>query len=164
VTAGADAYPPRLFGTDDEVRRIADGLLSRTLPRPDWTHEGHLAAVCVLLLEHSDLVLEQELPGIISRYNEAVGGVNDHTQGYHETLTQFWLANARAWLEADRQGSPVERINRFIAAPAGRRDAPLRHFSPARLFSVEARLGLVEPDLMRFPWNQISHVATTAQL
>ena len=32
------------------------------------------------------------------------------------------------------------------------RDAPLRHFSRDRLFSVEARRQLVEPDLMRFEW------------
>ncbi len=162
MASGADDHPPRLFGTDSEVRRIAAGLLARSLPRPQWTHEAHLAAVCVLILEHPELVLEQELPGIISSYNIAVGGVNDSTQGYHETLTQFWLANARAFLDDRRDGSPVGRINRFIASPEGRRDAPLRHFSRDRLFSVEARLGLVEPDVMRFPWD--SHAAPAPQL
>jgi hypothetical protein len=162
VASGADDHPPRHFGTDSEVRRIAAGLLSRTLPRPEWTHEAHLAAVCVLILEHPEIVLEQELHGIISSYSVEAGGVNDHSQGYHETMTQFWLANARAFLAANPDGSPVARINRFIAEPAGRRDAPLRHFSRARLFSVEARLGLVEPDIMRFPWN--SHAAPAPQL
>jgi hypothetical protein len=164
VTHGADEHPPRLYGTDSEVRRIAAGLLSRTLPRPEWTHEGHLAAVCVLILEYPKLVLKQMVPRIISSYNEAAGGVNDNTQGYHETITQFWLANARAFLAADGEGSLVDRINRFIASPAGRRDAPLRHFSRERLFSVEARLALVEPDLMRFPWEMSSHATPAPQL
>lgn len=164
VASGADELPPRLYGTDSEVRRIAAGLLSCTLPRPEWTHEGHLAAVCVLILEFPELCLEQRLPGIISSYNEAVGGVNDNTQGYHETITQFWLANARAFLAADGKGPLVDHINRFIAAPAGRRDAPLRHFSRERLFSVEARLSLVEPDLMRFPWDKSGHASPAPQL
>jgi hypothetical protein len=30
--------------------------------------------------------VEQQLPDIIRSYNESVGGVNDDTQGYHETL------------------------------------------------------------------------------
>lgn len=162
MASGADELPPRLYGTDGEVRRIAAGLVARTLPRPEWTHEAHLAAVCVLILEYPELVLEQDLRGIISGYNTAVGGVNDDTQGYHETLTQFWLANARAFLAATPEGSLVDRVNAFIAAPAGRRDAALRHFSRGHLFSVEARRSLVEPDLMRFPWD--SHAAPAPQL
>jgi hypothetical protein len=164
VASGADELPPRLFGTDAEARRIAAGLVARTLPRAEWTHEAHLAAVCVLILEHPEFVLEQDLRGIISGYNTAVGGVNDDTQGYHETLTHFWIGNARAFLAATPEGSLVNRINAFIAAPAGRRDAALRHFSRGHLFSVEARRTLVEPDLMRFPWEMPGHAAPAPQL
>ena len=153
---GADVFPPRLYGTDSEVRRVSAGLLLCTLPRAEWTHEAHLAAVSALILEKPDIRLEQELPGIISRYNESVGGVNDDTQGYHETLTQFWLANARAFHAAHPQGSLVERVNAFIICEDGHRDAALRYFSRAHLFSVEARRRLVEPDLMPFPWSPLS--------
>lgn len=75
--------------------------------------------------------------------------MNDSSQSYHETLTRFWLANARAFLVAD---------------PAGARDAALRHFGQDRLFSVAARLGVVEPDLMRFPWDIGEHAAPAPQL
>ena len=152
VTHGADEFPPRLFEADKKIRRIAAGLLTCTLPRAAWTHEAHLAAVVTLILEHPELDLEQQLPGIISRFNESVGGVNDDTQGYHETLTQFWIANARAHLGANPGRSLLDRVNGFIASEQGRRDAPLRHYSRDRLFSVEARRHLVEPDLMRFEW------------
>lgn len=153
VTAGADAFPPRLYGTDEEVRRVAQGLLACTLPRAEWTHEGHLAAVSVLVIEHPDMPLETALRGIISAYNVSVGGVNDSRQGYHETLTRYWIASARAF-HSGGVGPICERVNSFIASPAGRRDAPMRHFSRELLFSVEARLGWVEPDLMRFGWSQ----------
>lgn len=154
VASGAEELPPRRFGTDADVRRIGDGLIARTLPRADWTHEAHLAAIAVILLEHPGISPEADMPGLISRYNVAVGGVNDDTQGYHETMTQFWIGNARAFLDQHPGGALVECVNRFIASPEGRRGAPLAYFSRERLFSVEARRYAVEPDLMRFEWDK----------
>jgi hypothetical protein len=43
-------YEPRLFADDEAVRRIGEGLVGRTLTRPDWTHEAHLAA-CLYVIE-----------------------------------------------------------------------------------------------------------------
>ncbi|MFN7398161.1 MAG: hypothetical protein ACK5SX_03645 [Sandaracinobacter sp.] len=103
----------------------------------------------MLILEHPEIALDQELRGIVSSYNEAVGGVNDSRQSSYETLTRFWRANARAFLAAD---------------PTGARDAALRHFGRDRLFSVAARLGVVEPDLMRFPLDIGEHAAPAPQL
>ena len=34
----------RLFASDAEIERIGEGLLARTLPRANWTHEAHHAA------------------------------------------------------------------------------------------------------------------------
>jgi hypothetical protein len=152
VSAGADALPPRLFGTDDEVRRIAAGLLARTLPRADWTHKAHLAAMSTILLEHPEIDPARDMRAIISGYNLAVGGVNDDSQGYHDTITHYWIASARAF-HAETGGALVDRVNCYIASPEGRRDAPLRFYSRGLLFSVEARSRAVEPDLMRFAWT-----------
>ena len=68
---------PRYFADDAAIRRIGEGLLARTLPREDWTHEAHLGATCWLLRERPDIDIDREIAGIISRYNESVGGVND---------------------------------------------------------------------------------------
>jgi hypothetical protein len=73
--------------------------------------------------------------------------VNSDTEGYHETITQVMIRAVRAAL-ARSEGSPlVERVNALLEAPEGRRDWPLRFYSYERLFSTEARLGRVEPDL-----------------
>lgn len=74
-------YPIRLFVDAEDVRRIGIGLLDCTLPRADWTHEAHLAACLWLLTERPDILPERDLPVLIRRYNECVGGVNDDTQG-----------------------------------------------------------------------------------
>ena len=141
------AFPVRPFASDAAVRRVTARLLDRTLPRAEWTHEAHLAACGCLLAEYPDVVPERDLPGTIRAYNVAVGGVNDATQGYHETITQFYIAAVRAHLAQDGQGTLAERVNRLLAGPRGARDYPLRFWSRERLFSPEARLGWVEPDL-----------------
>lgn len=41
--------------------------------------------------------------------------------------------------------------NALLTAPEGRRDWPLRFYSRELLFSKEARLGWMEPDLARPP-------------
>jgi hypothetical protein len=145
-------YRPRPFRSDAEIEHLGEGLLARTLKREEWTHEAHLAATTYLLLRRPDIDLGEELPGLIRRFNESVGGVNDDTQGYHETITRAFLAGVRLFLaEADRTEPLHEIVNELLLSPMGRRDWPLRFFSPGRLFSVEARRQFVEPDLRALP-------------
>ena len=37
-------HEPRLFADCAAVRRVGEGLLARSLPRAEWTHEAHLAS------------------------------------------------------------------------------------------------------------------------
>ncbi|MBY0305983.1 MAG: hypothetical protein K2W86_12655 [Sphingomonas sp.] len=140
-------HSPRLFETDAAVRHVGLGLLERTLPRPEWTHEAHLAATTWLVVERRDIDLDADLRGIISRYNESVGGVNDATQGYHHTITCCFLAAVRDHVRETEGQGLAERVNALLLSPRGRRDWPLRFYARERLFSVEARLTSVTPDL-----------------
>ncbi len=137
----------RTFADDAAVRRIGQGLLGRTLPRAEWTHEAHLAACVWLVTERPDIHPERELPDIIRGYNVSVGGVNDDTQGYHETLTQLYIKGVLRFTAGCGEGGLVERVNALLASAMGPRDWPLRFYSRERLFSVAARRGWVEPDL-----------------
>jgi len=145
-------YRPRLFKSDAEIAHIGEGLVARTLPRDEWTHEAHLAATTYLLTRRPDIAIDKELPGIIRRYNESVGGVNDDTQGYHETITRVFLHGVRLFLREADLGDPLhELINELLLSPMGRRDWPLRFYSAERLFSVEARRHFVPPDVAALP-------------
>ncbi len=145
-------HSPRLFTSDAEIERIGEGLLARTLPRPDWTHEAHLAATTWLLTRRPDVDIDAELPGIIRGYNESVGGLNSDTEGYHETITRVFLHGVRLFLaEADRNEPLHELVNELLLSPMGRRDWPLRFYSAERLFSVEARRKFIPPDLTALP-------------
>ena len=145
-------YRPRLFVSDAEVAHIGEGLLARSLPREEWTHEAHLGATTYLLTGRPDVDLDTELPGIIRRYNESVGGVNSDTEGYHETITRSFLHGVRLFLaEADREAALHELVNALLRSPMGSRDWPLRFYSRERLFSVEARRNFVAPDIAALP-------------
>lgn len=145
-------YRPRLFASDADVAHIGEGLLSRTLPRPEWTHEAHLAATTYLLLRHPEIDLDHELPGLIRSYNESVGGVNSDTEGYHDTITRVFLHGIRLFLgEADLSEQLYELVNELLLSPMGRRDWPLRFYSRNLLLSVEARRGFVGPDIGTLP-------------
>jgi hypothetical protein len=145
-------YRPRLFASDADVAHVAEGLLARTLPREEWTHEAHLAATAYLLLRHPEIDLDKELPDLIRRYNESVGGVNDDTQGYHDTITRTFLHGIRLFLaEADLRAPLHELVNELLLSPMGRRDWPLRFHSRDHLLSVAARRAFVRPDLAALP-------------
>lgn len=145
-------YRPRFFAADADVVHIGEGLVERSLPRAEWTHDAHLAATTYLLLKRPDIEVNRELPGLIRRYNESVGGVNSDSEGYHDTITRVFLAGVRLFLEEADTAAPLhELVNELLISPMGRRDWPLRFYSPQRLFSVEARRHFVEPDLRALP-------------
>jgi hypothetical protein len=145
-------YRPRLFTSDAEIEHLGEGLLARTLTREEWTHEAHLAATTYLLTRRPDIDVDRALPGIIRAFNESVGGVNDDTQGYHETITRVFLHGVRLFLaEADLHEPLHELVNELLMSPMGHRDWPLRFYSDERLFSVEARRHFVPPDLAALP-------------
>lgn len=141
-------HPLRPFADDAAVRRVGEGLLARSLPKPEWTHEAHLAACLWLVRERPDFVPETELPGTISAYNVAIGGENTDSAGYHETLTQLYIRGVRAFVATVPDGMAlVDAVNALLASAIGDRQWPLCFYSKERLFSVEARRGWVEPDL-----------------
>ena len=145
-------HDPRLFHTDAEIEHIGEGLIARTLPRAEWTHEAHLATTTYLLTRRPDIDIDQALPGLIRAYNESVGGVNSDSEGYHETITRVFLHGVRLFLaEADLHEPLHELVNELLLSPMGRRDWPLRFYTPARLFSVEARRKFIPPDIAALP-------------
>lgn len=144
-------FSPRLFTSDAEIVRLGEGLLACSLAKEDWTHEAHLAACLYLLTQRPDVDVDAEIAGIISRFNESVGGVNDDENGYHDTITRAWLAGMRLFLRSHPEGGFADRVNALLVSSVGRRDWPLVFYSRELLFSVAARRGFVEPDRAPLP-------------
>ena len=145
-------FPIRYFLSDAAIALVGEGLLACNLPRSAWTHEAHLAATVYLVLRHAEIDLDVELPNLIRRYNESVGGVNDDTQGYHDTITRAYLRGVRLFLDGADTSRPMhDLVNELLASPMGRREWPLRFWSKQRLMSVEARRAWLPPDIAPMP-------------
>jgi hypothetical protein len=141
------SYP----GTDEDIERIARGLIDRTLPKAGWTHAAHFAAAVWLLRHRGDAAFHDMAP-LIRAYNESTGVANTDTTGYHETITVASLRVARAWLAARPGMTLPAALAELLASPYGRADWLLGYWSRDRLFSVIARRTWVDPDLREFTW------------
>ena len=144
-------FSPRLFERDSDICAIGEGLLACALPRAAWTHEAHLGACLWLLTERPDIDVDAEIGTIIRAFNESVGGVNDDTQGYHDSITRAYVAGVRLFLSETEETELAARVNAMLLSEVGRRDWPLRFYSRDLLFSVAARRGFVESDLAPLP-------------
>jgi hypothetical protein len=144
---------PTMFCSDHEIERIGHGLVDRSLPKSEWTHAAHFAAVLWLMRARRDLDPGAEMPSLIRLYNEATGVANTDSGGYHETITLASIRAARSILERHGDNVPLYRVaSELMVCELGRSDWLLRYWSRTRLFSVEARRLWVEPDLEPLPF------------
>ena len=144
---------PDHFLNDHEIERIGTAFIERSLPKREWTHAGHFAAVLYLLRHRSDWDVSAAMPPLIRAYNEATGVANTDSGGYHETITQASIRAARHVLTAHHPEIPLHRgVNALLDSEMGRSDWLLRYWSRVTLFSVAARRHWVAPDVAPLPF------------
>src|SRR3546814_3365233 len=114
-------FSPRLIERDHDIRALGEGLLACALPREAWTHEAHLAACLWLLTERPDIDVDAEIAGLIRRFNESVGGVNDDSRGYHDSITRAFVAGVRLFLSETAETGLAARVNALLRSDMGRR-------------------------------------------
>ena len=136
-----------MIKTDSDIIAIGEGLRDLTLPKTDWTHAAHVAAA-VWLVHENGVAAEQLMPDMIRTYNEATGVANTDRSGYHHTIT---IASLRLIACMGRDGSLAEIFDRAMASGLDDPNWLFEHYSPDRLFSVEARRGWVDPDRRSLP-------------
>lgn len=107
--------------TEEEIDGFIAAFEQGTLPKARWTHGAHvLTGACyVYALGEEEATAKMRL--CVSRYNEAVGGRNTPTSGYHETITVFWI---KVLSELRRQSGALRRCE--FAAEAVARFAQTR--------------------------------------
>ena len=122
---------------------VADGVDALTWPKERFDHRGHLAAGAWWCHVYGPAALDHARTAI-RRFNEANGGENTDTAGYHETLSVYFLAAIADLLgEAAPDREWLERHSDDVSLGQA---APQRYWSEAVLTSAEARLSWVDPD------------------
>jgi hypothetical protein len=140
-----------MFATAQDIESFIRQFEARSLPKPRWTHHAHLVVGLWYLTHHSAddalCIVRQR----ICACNEAVGTANTDSSGYHETLTRLFLHSIAAHMFAHRSESLASSLALLLQSPLADKDWPLSLYSRERLFSVAARHGWLEPDLMPIP-------------
>ena len=137
-----------IYKTRTEIETLTDRLVDRTLPHPLWTHAAHFAAGFCLLHRYSLDKVINDMPKVIRAYNEATGTPNSDDEGYHHTLTLFYLKNIDEYIRAlPKRYDFVNACDGLISGEKGAIDYPFKFYSKKTLFSLAARHGWVDADL-----------------
>ncbi len=115
------------LSSDSDIERLALAMIACTLPKAEWTHEGHFVAALWLLRHRAHLATPDAMRGLILRYNDATNTPNTDTCGYHHSITAGPIRLAAGALAA---GKIVQRGGkaRLDAARPGAA-VVLEHFS-----------------------------------
>lgn len=130
---------------------LAAAFIDGTLPRAAWTHEAHLRVGlwhCWRFAPDEALAL---LRTRIRALNVRHGVANTETAGYHETITRVYVAVIADFLAHADPRRGIDALADELLARHADRLLPLRYYSRERLFSADARLGWVPPDLAPLP-------------
>ena len=124
---------------------------SCTLPKEKWTHEAHLI-MAIWYCKTYDLPKALDLLRYhIKTYNISVGTPNSDTQGYHETLTRFWLLIAANFAKLNETKTFDETAEAFVSSEWASRNMAFNYYTKETLFSLKARKSWVGPDLEKLP-------------
>lgn len=148
-------YP--IPSTQKEFEYIVDGFRMKTLPAKEWTHEAHLITglwhVAELGYEKALIEIRSNIP----TYNESVGGMNTDSSGYHDTITFFWvwLLNEFWTRYSTGRASFEQACNQFLQSKYADRGNAFIFYTRDYLFTKEARLGIVKPDIQPLDFEKI---------
>lgn len=145
MSACASGERPEGSGAEAIEALVAD-FLARRLPRHRWTHHAHLAVGLWMVRRHGEAGALERLRQQIRAHNKAVGIDNTADSGYHETLTRLWVQAIAAHHAAHPRASLADSFTLLLHTPLASPHWPLRHYTPERLFSPEARASWLEPD------------------
>ncbi len=132
-----------LEGFNGFAKQFQDG----TLPKNKWTHQAHFVIALWLILRHGVESAKELARSGIKKYNEATGVANTDLDGYHETITMFYLDSVQNFIKTSNDDNEIELLTKLLKNDIIDKNYPLDFYSPEKLFSKEARLSWVQPDL-----------------
>jgi len=131
-----------IYREESEVQVIVEGFEGCQFKLEEFTHARHLT-VAVWYLLHFDAYdalvrMRTSLQTFIAQHGR---------QGYHETITRFWMELIGNYLnEVSEDVSLIDRVNRVIAR-FGSKDILFEYYTRERVMSEKAKREWVEPDL-----------------
>lgn len=140
----------RNYKNENEILALVESFENGTISESDWRHAEHLV-VALYYLWHDDFetAYGKMRDGIFNLLKSFGVDLTKEMEGYHETLTVFWMRTV-AEFRNSKNGAPIVEICNELVEKFDK-DYPLRFYSRELLFSNEARANFVEADLTVTP-------------
>ena len=136
-----------LISTEEALASVQQ-FLEKTLPKSEWTHEMHLMVGFYMVITHKNeaMTVMRQARG---EYNEAVGTLNTDTNGYHETITVFWITEITAFCKKNNLTSFDETtLDVFLFEERfADRNLFLHYYSKETILSTKARKTFVPREM-----------------
>lgn len=130
-----------------EIESLVQSFQAGSLPRCKWTHHAHLIVALWYLLNYPESEATNRIRYGIQRYNRLAGIKNTPENGYHETLTLFWVKLVSRHLAEMGTNHSLEYLANHLIQTCGNSSFILQYYSRDLLMSYQARITWVEPDL-----------------
>ena len=134
------------YQTEQQINELVEGFNKKTLPKDLWTHEAHLTTAIWHLKKYDINEATCLLKSGIISYNISLGGTNNGTSGYHETLTIFWITVIDYYVRINQPKSLLETCNSFLKCHLADKTLPFIFYEKANLLSSAARARFIHPD------------------
>jgi hypothetical protein len=135
-----------MFRHNEEVHRLVGSFENRTLAKSDWNHAAHLVVGLYYCHTLPFAVAKNIMRDGICWLNDTHGTPNTDHDGYHETLTVFWMKRIWNYLDEMVDSRPLYAIANDLVEKFKDPKLPLAYYSRERLFSAAARRDYLPPD------------------
>ena len=131
---------PCSTNTEDEA--FFNKIRNLSFPVANFGHDAHLRLAYVLLTKHAPEPATQHMEAALKALLQAN---QIDLAKYHVTMTRAWIYAVHLFMQ---RNPGCDSSMQFLALAAPLRDGKIMetHFSPALLYSEEARHGVVSPD------------------
>lgn len=133
-----------------EISHIYEGFKDGSLPEEEWTHKAHLITALSLLIDFGLVKTEAIMPDMIREYNTSRGGINSATEGYHHTITIFYLRLIEKFRTENSKYQIESLAEKLLKSEIANPYFTLNFYSKEHLFTPAARLGFVPPDIQGY--------------
>lgn len=140
------------YKNENEISAVVESFERGTILREDWRHAEHLTVALFYLSNHDfESAYDKIRVGIFNLLKVFEVDLSKEMP-YHETLTVFWLKTIDKFNKSKNDNSNLENYNELIEKFD--KDYALRFYSRELLFSDEARIKFICPDLSSYSANQ----------
>ena len=133
--------------TEKGISEFVGAFEAGTLPKARWTHAAHILTGAWYVHELGEAAATDKMRECVRRYNEAVGGKNTETSGYHETVTVFWMKRLAGECEMSPGMTRAEFAMHCAETLAPVRNLLGEYYSYDVVGSTEARREWRAPDV-----------------